>query len=579
MLDSPGLTAEQLNVVERPVADKLIVTAGPGTGKTHTLVSRLEFLIAGDSDVAGQEILSLSFSRAAVGVLRRRVSALTSRGSRARSTTFDSFATKLLKLHGQSDLDGVDYDARIARATELLSPGSIDELRDTRHIFVDEAQDLIGVRADFVLKLLTTTDCGFTVFADQAQAIYDFTGDSAAGPSFVDRVIDLCGSQIHIIHLTTNHRTEDRQLLGIAGLGMSLRDNSADPRATIDALVRATRGLPAAGSIDDAAPLLGSSSNVAILTRRNSEALTISEVLHNKGIRHRLRRRADDPVIGSWLSELTRSAELNRLTLNDLENAAPILPWPADVTWNALSRAFRPRKGVLNLSQLGEALAGGIPPDELLEVGAEGVLISSIHRSKGLEFDTVLLVPFDIDDDDWLFEARVLYVGMTRARLNLLTLNKVDDGRWSFSKRGQRWKRIGFAGKRRYTTGIEVMGVDTVTFDPVGAIKPNDDPSAVSDYLLGSVVSGDPVTLARRDDGDAGTIYDVLHAGRWVASTRPRFSEILQSELDEKPLPAVIEGCRVEAIATTALPGPVAELLGIGTQLVPTCRIQGVGTW
>lgn len=579
MLDRPELTAEQLSVVERPVGDKLIVTAGPGTGKTHTLVSRLEFLISGDADVAGQEILSLSFSRAAVGVLRRRVSALSSRGSRVRSATFDSFATRLLKYHGQSDLDGADYDTRIALATELLSPEPIDELRETRHIFVDEAQDLTGVRAGFVLKLLAVTDCGYTVFADQAQAIYDFNRESAVGESFVDRLTQAHQSVIHTLQLTTNHRTDDRQLLAIAGLGTTIRGQDATRQATINGLIRATRTLPAGGSIDDAAPLLAGSANVAILTRRNSEALAISEVLHDRGVSHQLRRRADDPVIGSWLSELQRSAESNRLTLVDLEKAAPVLPWPADVTWNALSRVVRPRRGLLNLSQVAEALAGAVPPDELLQLSADGVVVSSIHRSKGLEFDTVLLVPFDIDGEDWLFEARVLYVGMTRARLNLLTLNKVDDGHWSFSKRGQRWKRIGFAGKRRYTTGIEVTGVDTVTFDPAGAIKPNDDPTSIGDYLLDSVASGDLVTLKRPDDSNTGVLYDVLHAGRWIASTTPRFGEILQWELDKKPLPSVIEGCRVETIATTALPSVVAEMLGTSSQLVPTCRIQGVGIW
>lgn len=579
MSDGSTLTAEQLGVIARSVDDKLIVTAGPGTGKTHTLVSRLKTLISGESDVAGQEILSLSFSRAAVGVLRGRISALSSRGSRVRSSTFDSFATRLLKFDGDTDLHKADYDARIVLATELLSAQPIDELLQTRHILVDEAQDLTGVRADFVLKLLEVADCGFTIFTDEAQAIYDFTSESPADASFVNRLVDRYGNELQALDLTINHRTEDKHLLAIADLGSIIRDSDANPREIVGAFARATRNLPAAGSIDNAAVLLSGGANVAVLTRRNSEALAISEVLHEKGIRHQLRRRADDPVIGVWLSQLQRATDSNRLTLADLENAAPKLPWPPDVTWNALSSALRPRRGVLNLPQLAEALAGAPPPDELLQLSTNGVVISSIHRAKGLEFDTVLLVPFDIDDAEWMHESRVLYVGMTRAKLNLMTLNKIDDGRWSFSGRGQRWRRIGFAGKHRYTTGVEVMGMDAETFDPVGAIKPRDDPESISDYLFSSVESGDRVTLVRRVDDGMDLMYDVLHEDRWVGSTTARFGEILGWELGRKPPPSAIDGCRVEAIVTTALPSVVANVLGTRTQLVPTCRIQGVGTW
>ena len=577
--DGSALTAEQLGITARSVDDKLIVTAGPGTGKTHTLVSRLETLIGGESDIAGQEILSLSFSRAAVGVLRRRISALSSRGSRVRSSTFDSFATRLLKIDGHADLYEADYDARIVLATELLSAQPIDELMETRHVLVDEAQDLTGVRADFVLKLLEIANCGFTIFTDEAQAIYDFTGESPVKSSFVNRLIDRYGNEVRALDLTINHRTADKQLLAIADLGSLIRDSDANPSDVVGAFARATRNLPAAGSIDNAAMLLGAGANVAVLTRRNSEALAISEVLHDKGIRHQLRRRADDPVIGVWLSQLQSATDSARLTLDDLESSASSLPWSPDVTWNALGRVVRPRRGVLNLSQLAEALAGAPPPDELLELSTDGVVISSIHRAKGLEFDTVLIVPFDTDGDEWMSESRVLYVGLTRAKLSLMTLNKIDDGRWSFSKRGQRWTRIGFAGKHRYTTGVEVVGTDAVTFDPAGATKPRDDPAAVTDYLYSSVESGDHVTLQRRDDEMVGLIYDILHGDRWVGSMSPRFGEILGWELGRKPPPSAIHGCRVESVATTALPSSVAEILGAPSQLVPTCRIHGVGKW
>ncbi len=577
--DAPTLTPDQQAVVESPVDSKLIVTAGPGTGKTHTLVSRIEILIAGDSDIAGQEVLSLSFSRAAVGVLRRRVAALSGRGSRVRSATFDSFATRLLETYGDGPLDGTDYDRRIALAVELLDARAIDELTEIRHVLIDEAQDLTGVRADFVLKLLDVTDCGFTVFADQAQAVYDFAEEASNGPSFVERVTAAYEGTAEPLSLATNHRTTDPQLLAIARLGDLIRTSNAGRDEVIDRFDRASRNLPSAGSIDDAAWMLQGSTDAAVLTRRNSEALAVSGILYQAGVKHQLRRRADDPVIGGWLSRLQRASGSRRITLDELQRLASLLPWTPDVTWAALSRAVPPRRGVLNLDSIAEALAVRMPPDELIDGGTGGVLVSSIHRAKGLEFDTVLLIPFDITEEDWLQEARVLYVGLTRAKHNLMTLKGVDDRRWSFVKGAGRWRRVGFAGKRRYTTGFEVAGSDAFTFDPVGTCRPRHDPPALADYLLTAVESGDEVVLERHADDANGCTYDVIHAGHWVAATTPQFGETVKKRLDLKAPPPRIEGCRVETVSTTALSASVAELLGVSDQLVPNCRIQGVGTW
>lgn len=580
MPDVHALTKDQRAVVESSVESKVVVTAGPGTGKTHTLVSRIERLIAdGDSGVAGQEILSLSFSRAAVGVLRRRVAGLTGRGSRVRSATFDSFATRLLDSYGDVSLEGADYDRRIALATDLIGTRVIEELDEIRHVLVDEAQDLTGVRADFVLKLLEVTDCGFTVFADQAQAIYDFTGQVAQGPVFVERVMTAYDGIAKPMCLATNHRTVDPQLLAVAELGDMIRSSNSNREEVTGRFDRAWRSLPSAGSINDAAWMLQGSTDVAVLTRRNSEALAVSDLLYRAGVKHQLRRRADDPVVGSWLSRIRRSADSRRITLEDLQRSAPLLPWEPDVTWAVLSRAVRPRRGVLNLDSVAERLYVGAPPDELVDGGTGGVIVSSIHRAKGLEFDTVLLIPFDIADEDWLQEARVLYVGLTRARHNLMTLKDVDDRHWSFVPGAGRWRRIGFAGRRRYTTGFEIAGSDVFSFDPSGASRPRHDPAALSDYLLTSVENGDPVTLERRNDGAHTCTYDVIHNTHWVAMTTPSFGEIVTRRLDLGKPPPRIEGCRVETVSTTALSSSVAEVLGVAEQLVPNCRIHGVGTW
>jgi len=74
----PGATAypiteEQRQIVDSPLAPT-IVTAGAGSGKTHTMMLRILWLVA-NRGVAPSEVLGLTFTRKAAGELRERVEA------------------------------------------------------------------------------------------------------------------------------------------------------------------------------------------------------------------------------------------------------------------------------------------------------------------------------------------------------------------------------------------------------------------------------------------------------------------------------------------------------------------------
>ena len=111
-----GLTEEQRAVSEAPVGARQLVIAGPGTGKTHTLVARLAHLVE-EEEVFSGAVLALSFSRAAVNELRRRLRASGDDASRIVPVTFDSFATRIL---ANVDPDGEwttkSFDGRIEAA-------------------------------------------------------------------------------------------------------------------------------------------------------------------------------------------------------------------------------------------------------------------------------------------------------------------------------------------------------------------------------------------------------------------------------------------------------------------------------
>ena len=151
-----GFSAEQREIVNLPADAYALVSAAAGTGKTHALAGRLTKLIEADGLGAGDDVLVLSFSRAAVAELRRRIGGLAGDARYVGVATFDSFATRIL---ASAEPDGpwqcLDYESRIHSAADLLSGHQpLDEVQLVRHVLVDEIQDLVGARAQLVIALL-----------------------------------------------------------------------------------------------------------------------------------------------------------------------------------------------------------------------------------------------------------------------------------------------------------------------------------------------------------------------------------------------------------------------------------------
>ena len=172
-------TSEQQDVIGASASAKLLVLASAGTGKTETLVHRIEKLVCNE-DLQHGNILVLTFSRAAVRELRKRLAGRESEARYVRVRTFDSFATRLLThCPSAGELGDKDYEERIRLARQLIETGDKDVLQnlaDFKHFIVDEMQDLVGERQLMVreLILLAGKGGGFTLFSDPAQSIYDW---------------------------------------------------------------------------------------------------------------------------------------------------------------------------------------------------------------------------------------------------------------------------------------------------------------------------------------------------------------------------------------------------------------------
>jgi DNA helicase II / ATP-dependent DNA helicase PcrA len=108
------LNAEQRAAVEHGDGP-LLVMAGAGTGKTCVITERIAHLLASNPDLAGENILGLTFTDKAAGEMRRRV--LKAAGERAEGvwlSTFHSFCLEKILREANPEIQPLDdIDHRI----------------------------------------------------------------------------------------------------------------------------------------------------------------------------------------------------------------------------------------------------------------------------------------------------------------------------------------------------------------------------------------------------------------------------------------------------------------------------------
>lgn len=618
--DSPPLTAEQQAVVDQPWDARVLVTAGPGAGKTHTLIRRLDALMSREGDaLEAREILVLSFSRAAVRELKERIRRHARHARRVRAQTFDSWAYGLLtSSYPDEDWSQYTFDERIRKAEQAIVKGAVEstETGAPAHVVIDEVQDLVGDRRNMVETLLDhlQDSCGFTLVGDAAQAIYGFQvsdPDARAAEtnefftwlrtSYFDDLVEL--------RLTANFRaaTEESRIalpFGASLQEVSSRGGDGDPAG--ESLYQHLRSrlltLPSFGQLD--APftldsLRSHPDTTAILCRDNAQALVISQALSEHDVPHRMQRSLRDRPVPSWVAGVLRRTGKTALGEERFRELVSEVGVPADTDveflWRSLRGAARDRRGLVDLTRVHRLIAEGRFPDELTAPEPARLLVSTIHRAKGLEFDRVIVVEPPTMAElrkqhthiDPAAEARTLYVAVTRPRYDLYRLTAPPTARLLRNRVIDRWYVGGWKSYERY--GIEAAARDVCTEHPPGTAVFQDDAPALQDYLAGEVRSGDSVVLRREHDMPLGAEqsppYVVLHDRRPVAVVSERFRRDLYTSLKinkawDVRWPDEIHGLRIDAVESVAgstASGARAGLGDHGIWLVP--RLVGLGRY
>ncbi len=174
------LGVEQKIIYNADTSQHINVIAGPGSGKTHTLILRCAKLIYRQG-VDPKNILVLAYNRSVVVELRNRLAKLFAHLGLSRSAsqlhvyTFHGLAKKICdsKLH---EKDFKEWEG-ILLETLKTEPRCITQHlgTDVRYIMVDEFQDITQTRLDmlFLLKDVYPNIHFFTI-GDPNQSIYGF---------------------------------------------------------------------------------------------------------------------------------------------------------------------------------------------------------------------------------------------------------------------------------------------------------------------------------------------------------------------------------------------------------------------
>ena len=423
-----GLSDRQLEIIRDSESKYIVVAAGPGSGKTMLLAHKLASLLCME-DVKHEQLLMLTFSRAAATEFKKRLLKLIGNAAYfVEIKTFHSYCFDLVGKIGNLD----DAQNVVSLATQMIMSGEVEACRINKSVLViDEAQDMDANEFALVSALMQKNeDMRVIAVGDDDQNIYQFRGaDSKYMRSFID---DLKAKKYE---MTDNFRS-CRSIVSLSNefaKGISERMKSAPivSKSDSDGFLSVTQHVKGNMYLPFVDHVVSSyhGENACVLTNTNEEALLIVLLLSRKGLNAKLVQSLD----GFRFSDL---AEI-RYFLKQV-NVRPGVSSISDEEWyRAKEKTVEMYEKsacldlVRNFFEEFEAVNGKVKYKSDLnefvsESGVEDffrdkdatIYVSTIHKSKGREFDSVYLylssMP-SLNDD----VRRRLYVGLTRAKCNL----------------------------------------------------------------------------------------------------------------------------------------------------------------
>jgi ATP-dependent DNA helicase RecQ len=423
-----SLSESQRKVIDDKVSPHIVVAAGPGSGKTKVLVHKLAALLLME-DVKHEQLLMLTFSRAAATEFKKRLTALIGGAAHfIEIKTFHSFCFDLLGKVGSIEKS----DKILQNAVEKIRHDEIEINRITKAVLViDEAQDMNADEFALVKVLIEKND-GLRVIAvgDDDQNIYEFRGsDSKYLTQFMEE------HQAVKYELTTNFRSRSN-LVSFANtfvkmITKRLKTNGIHPFTIELGNIKFVK-YQSSNLIE---PLVKDllttdlSGTTCVLTKTNDEAAQIAGLLLQNG-RHAQLIQSNEGFLLQNLVEV-------RFFMDALQTLEPSILIQEDIWEKAKKAVFEKFKSspkfeiVLNLVKDFQetnpkrkywtdfqVFVRESKMEDFYHQDGNTIFVSTIHKAKGKEFEHVFLLldGFKAETDK---AKRQIYVALTRAKNNL----------------------------------------------------------------------------------------------------------------------------------------------------------------
>lgn len=422
------LSQRQMEIISDKDSRYIIVAAGPGSGKTRVLVHKLASLLSLE-DVKHEQLLMLTFSRAATIEFKMRLMELIGNAAHfVEIKTFHSYCFDLLGRIGSLE----DSEDIVAQATKMINQGEVElnKIRKTV-LVIDEAQDMNSEEYALVKALIDKNeDMRIIAVGDDDQNIYSFRGSNSKymfqltkepDSRFVEMTENYRSAQ-HIVNYANEFAKNIHHRMKITPIIPIREDNG---------LVEITHhksGYMYQPIVNDLINREQEGSS-CILTHTNAEAAILESLLKKHGKNAKL-------IQSAGKNRLYNMAEIRYfLKLIDKRLKTPFIP---DEVWEEAKQTtfstYKNSKCLPYIKRCAELFEQTNKSkyltdfkeytfdsyiEDFCDVSSSNIVISTIHKAKGKEFDNVYMLlssKTKPKEDDPM---RQYYVGITRAKNKL----------------------------------------------------------------------------------------------------------------------------------------------------------------
>ena len=429
-----GLSSEQQKIVRDYNNTMILVAAGPGSGKTRVLIHKIASILVAE-DVKPEQFLMLTFSRSAVMEFRSRLYDLI--GTITRYVDIFTYHSFCFNLRGvipnEEELESIIDDTLNAIDSGKLD---VNKIKNKSVLVIDEFQDLNEKEYLLVSKIISISgDIRVLAVGDDDQNIFGFRG---ASNKYMEQFVN---DGAYFYELRTNFRSAAnlvqfsnrlRKMIKNRVKQLDLVANSNDNGSISIYNIKSNNIInPLVDVVKDSKYL----SDVAILTPKNEDVSIIFACLKEEGL----------PVsIGSSdINFRIKDMEEVIFFTHRLKELTPVNSGITRNIWdkvrNETLEYYRYTKHIDTVKKIidyfGESYkhlffsewASYILETRINDIqnGNNNIVVSTIHKAKGREYDTVFLMLPNyklIKDDD----VRLIYVAITRAKKNIYIIDNMN---------------------------------------------------------------------------------------------------------------------------------------------------------